>query len=584
MSQANVLVVSPYKEMIPLLRQVGEQYPEMNIIYKTGNLEQGVEIARKYSGKGIDFIISRGGTARQIAEAVSIPVVHIQTSIYDMIRVVQIARTLPGQFAIVGYASTTVNARALMMILPQKVEVVCIASSQEAEAAILHLRDKGICRIVGDTIAVRTAQRLNMEALIIASGRESIEESFRHVSQFCAQFDHLVDRCHMLENAVRRAPAVSMVLDREGNVLLDGQSGERAVPEKLLAYLRSTRNTPEKISQLRQIDGNTWRVDAWPLPGQENSATLFQVAAVREHPAVASILKKYPLSESVVNPVEPVDNLGRMETVFHQAARLSASNLPVALIAPQGSPFLPLLRTLFQRTNGQQTMLCFDFAQCNSCAFEKLLEDDSSYLYGNGQCIAFYSPEALEDTQLKRLADYAEHTLLHRRNRVVYVLHTRTPSEDLRHYLRRAGCVELNVPALNERIEDIPVLVGVYINMLNVQLGCNVTSVEPEGMRLIMRAAWPDNNQQLIHILRQLMLSAQDHVISAQAIEDALAVTEGTRKSTCATELVHMGTLEEIDRYVVNTLLHEGRMNRSELAAHLGVSRSKLWRMLNSEK
>lgn len=81
----NLLLIAPYENLLETAYLVKN---DLNIEFKIeyGNLKDGLEIAKKYKEKGIDAIISRGGTYQLIKENVDIPVVEIKVSPYDILR------------------------------------------------------------------------------------------------------------------------------------------------------------------------------------------------------------------------------------------------------------------------------------------------------------------------------------------------------------------------------------------------------------------------------------------------------------------------------------------------------------------
>jgi DNA-binding NtrC family response regulator len=77
----------------------------------------------------------------------------------------------------------------------------------------------------------------------------------------------------------------------------------------------------------------------------------------------------------------------------------------------------------------------------------------------------------------------------------------------------RLNVVDLHLPPLRERIEDIPELVGFFVRNLNGQLGVNIMDVTPKAMQALMNYRWPGNIRQLSHVIEQSMLYCDDPVI-----------------------------------------------------------------------
>ena len=70
----------------------------------------------------------------------------------------------------------------------------------------------------------------------------------------------------------------------------------------------------------------------------------------------------------------------------------------------------------------------------------------------------------------------------------------------------RLHVVEINMPPLRERIEDIPELVGFFIQKKNLQMGMNVREITPNALGLLKGYSWPGNIRELSNTIERAML------------------------------------------------------------------------------
>jgi DNA-binding NtrC family response regulator len=70
----------------------------------------------------------------------------------------------------------------------------------------------------------------------------------------------------------------------------------------------------------------------------------------------------------------------------------------------------------------------------------------------------------------------------------------------------RLKVVDLHIPPLRERKEDIPDLIGLFIRQNNARLGMNITDVTPKAMEILMQHDWPGNIRELRNIIERAML------------------------------------------------------------------------------
>jgi DNA-binding NtrC family response regulator len=74
----------------------------------------------------------------------------------------------------------------------------------------------------------------------------------------------------------------------------------------------------------------------------------------------------------------------------------------------------------------------------------------------------------------------------------------------------RLKVVDLALPPLRERKEDIPELVGLFIRQNNAKLGVNIIDITPRAMQALMAHNWPGNIRELQHVIESAMLFCDD--------------------------------------------------------------------------
>ena len=77
----------------------------------------------------------------------------------------------------------------------------------------------------------------------------------------------------------------------------------------------------------------------------------------------------------------------------------------------------------------------------------------------------------------------------------------------------RLKVVDLHVPSLRERKEDIPELVGFFIRQKNSKMGVNILDITPKAMEKLMAYNWPGNIRELSNAVESAMLFCDTGVI-----------------------------------------------------------------------
>jgi DNA-binding NtrC family response regulator len=141
--------------------------------------------------------------------------------------------------------------------------------------------------------------------------------------------------------------------------------------------------------------------------------------------------------------------------------------------------------------------------------------------------------------------------------------------EDL---LFRLNTVEIHLPPLRERRDDIPHLALHFLRTHAVRYGKTLSGIQPEAMRLLMGYAWPGNVRELGHAIERATLLAEGDVI--RVVDLALGAT-----ASAPTKLEEL-SLEEVEKVLVTKALARFDGNVTLAAQALGLSRSAMYRRL----
>ena len=140
-------------------------------------------------------------------------------------------------------------------------------------------------------------------------------------------------------------------------------------------------------------------------------------------------------------------------------------------------------------------------------------------------------------------------------------------------YLQLSGFT-INVPSLAQRKEDIPAFVNMMIPQYNTALAKSTVGMEPDAMELMVEFEWPLNLVQLEKVLRQMIAASSGFYITAAEV--AAVLQNEMRKVSALPPAVDLsGTLEDIERRVIEQVLREENMNQSAAAKRLGNRRQR---------
>ena len=139
--------------------------------------------------------------------------------------------------------------------------------------------------------------------------------------------------------------------------------------------------------------------------------------------------------------------------------------------------------------------------------------------------------------------------------------------------LYRINTVEIHVPPLRERREDIPVLAEQFLRHFGGRYGKRLEGFEADAMRALLDYAWPGNVRELSHTVERAVLLAGGDRVAAGDLNLRSAAARG------GDGLEDM-PLEEVERHLIRKALDRHDGNVSHAAEALGISRSALYRRL----
>ncbi|HEX5030455.1 MAG TPA: sigma-54 dependent transcriptional regulator [Candidatus Eisenbacteria bacterium] len=142
--------------------------------------------------------------------------------------------------------------------------------------------------------------------------------------------------------------------------------------------------------------------------------------------------------------------------------------------------------------------------------------------------------------------------------------------EDL---LYRLNTVEIHLPPLRERPEDIPRLATSFLARAAARYGKRIGGFTPEALAIMAAHPWPGNVRELEHSVERAVLLASDdtRIGPADLLLRPAAESSGRLEDM---------TLDEVERYLIRRALDRYEGNVSRAADALGLSRSALYRRL----
>ncbi|MCF8396479.1 MAG: sigma-54 dependent transcriptional regulator, partial [Melioribacteraceae bacterium] len=140
--------------------------------------------------------------------------------------------------------------------------------------------------------------------------------------------------------------------------------------------------------------------------------------------------------------------------------------------------------------------------------------------------------------------------------------------------LYRINTVEINLPPLRERREDIPLLVEHFLNVYKKKYEKNSLSINGETIKKLTNYNWPGNVRELQHAIERAVIMCDGEQLLP---DDFLLSTKSRKDETVSLENYN---LDEIEKKVIQKILNKYSGNITKAARELGLTRTSLYRRM----
>ncbi|WP_339306436.1 PrpR N-terminal domain-containing protein [Paenibacillus sp. FSL L8-0435] len=545
--------------MIPIIQECIPRFPQLAIQTDVGDLANGVELATQAEKNGAEIIISRGGTAQLIKKAVTIPVIDVQLSGYDMIRSLTLASQFNGQTAIVGFSNITSGAQSIIDLMDLPLKVYTIHSSEDVARLLLELKASGYRQIVGDVITVNTAKTYGLEGLLIQSGQESIlraMEDAQLVYRYLSK-NHAISI--ILNDLVTREHPNLLILNERNEVVFENLTDFEKNPlTDNHIYLTNTSLEfhQSQIQNVFMVDDYQLTVNAYETTLDNKNYKVYMLE--KGQPYAFAQFGITTFTDASMEPI--VADSPAMQAVLQNIRALYENHEPIYLQGEADSGKSFLVKHIHQMYSGGGLLLQMDLTQVPPGHLHKIPLAKVRNVEINQMETRMEDPELLAFIQ----------SCL--QNQIgVFILGEQilNPQWSLD--------LELNtimMPNLADRPEDLAPLMQHFLTDYYQKYGTTAVRIKEDALQLIRDQITNMNVNQLKHLIKQAALNEQDYVITTATLSRLLD------QQPSSSPMKLNGTLKEIEKEVIQFVLQEENNNQSKAAERLGINRATLWRKL----
>lgn len=159
----------------------------------------------------------------------------------------------------------------------------------------------------------------------------------------------------------------------------------------------------------------------------------------------------------------------------------------------------------------------------------------------------------------------------------------------------RLNVINLYLPSLRERVEDLPLLVNSFMKKFNMEFGLEVTGIHPEVMKVFADYTWPGNIRELENVMERIFNIIDDSLITVNHLPLYLVNNGNNDSNTQQVPQLNMQNIvnnkaidntlfnivEKTEKEAIMQALKLSGGNKASAANILGISRQGLYKKLD---
>ncbi|QHE51651.1 PrpR N-terminal domain-containing protein [Pontibacillus sp. HMF3514] len=586
------LVITPYEGLVEIVKEVAEEVDDFDIYIKQGNLEEGLAYAREAEEEGFDLIISRGGTSSLIEQHVKIPVVDIQEFGYDILRIMTMVKGFTGKAGIVGFPNITRGASTICNLLDIQVRTMTINHDLEVESKLQELKKDGFEVVIGDVITTEAAKRIGLNGILITSGKEAVLEALEDARRTHRLFSRLNNDLSFYKNILEKDERSIAVLNHDGEWLFQNQTWRsdfiHVDPKEIKEVESMIHQAKQENGEIKKsvlIEDDLWRFSAVTM----KETIIFTAERLFNHRLTNSSFENLPFIEMVQEvPFIPISGHSEStQRVLKQIDQCKDIDEPVWIKSEEGNGKELIAQSIYlTRQEFENPFIVIHCHLISDDQLNQLIEEDFFQKVETSVYLRKVDALSLEAQRtLLSLVKQLQHTatgpkwILSSSPNIERLVDERKFDRDLYYQLAR---YVIEHPPLRERKEDIKNLIQLFISENHSRFGKQVVGVREDALELLIDYDWLGNVDELKQIIEQLVQESESYYIDLNHIQSILNRKRINGEDTVANDngIKIEGTLEDIERKIIQKVLEEEDMNQSKAAERLGINRTTLWRKL----
>lgn len=626
-----IAFIAPYTDILKTGQEVIKDLGFSHKVHSyLGGLEKGLEIARRLENKGIDAIVTRGGTAEVIAKSgIQVPVVEIPITFQDLAEALLTAKTMIGRdnprIAIMAFKNMIHSIEVFAKVMDIQLMIYPLNLGEEIPYGVARALQDEPDVLIGGLNTTKLAMEQGVPTILLASGKESFRTAFMQAEKVSYARQLEKERMQKFRVLVDYSIQGIISIDSEKRIDVFNHAAERLLGHSALEVMGT--NVESVCSSLpvenslkyghvlhsELIKANHRKLMANIVPINIDEVitgamiTIEDVGQIMEKEAA---IRKEIYSKGLSAQYRLKDILGsspQIREVKRIAGEYAGIDATVLITGQSGTGKELFAQSIHNGSRRQQGP--FVAVNCGAIPSNLLESELFGYVEGAftgaskkgkaglfelahtgtifldeiGEMDKVGQTSLLRVIQERRVMRLGDDKYLAIDVRIIAATNKNLEKlvkegkfrEDLYY---RINVLPLDIPVLKERRGDAVCIAEHFLTIYNGKYDRSI-SLSEEAKEAICTYGWSGNIRQLRNVIERLVVISRQKEVSAELMNNILGISVGNTYLQIQTEDHDCSEKAKILR-----LLGEERYNQKEVARRLGINRSTLYRKMKSLK
>ncbi|MCL6638502.1 MAG: sigma 54-interacting transcriptional regulator [Firmicutes bacterium] len=635
MSNSQIGVISPYPEFTEIVNQLAQDL-RLDVQIREGTMDKAAAIVNEWEINGrVEIVVARGATANYLREKVKIPVVTLDITSYDIAEAIYRAKAAGDEIFLIDYEHQpmVIDYQRIADILGIDFQALVYRSEEDLDGILHELAVRNTGVIVGTGVqVVQKAVKLGLKPVLVYSSREFIADALRKAWYISSVRKKDLRLCSSFQAILNNAHDGIMAVEK-GEVTIFNPVAEKVTGLKIADVLGKPISEMCRLNAAcRALYGNGKPVNnrllhlgdlpmivnrVTVLLGQNNYGTTVTFQAADKIRRLDAKIRQELHNLGLVAKFRFSDIIGHsamiLETI-REARKYARSEASILITGESGTG-----KELFaQSIHNESSRKEGPFVAINCAALpENLLESElfgyeegaftgarkggkqglftlahggTIFLDEIGELSPGLQARLLRVLQEKEVMPVGGQRVLPVDVRVISATNqnlTKWVNEGnfRKDLFYRLNVLNLQVPPLRDRLEDVPVLFKHFLVRLGGPEIMESLDIGDNVLEALKKYLWPGNVRELEGFAERYIALGEEDINNHATFFGLLTKLQrtagvGSLRNNNTQFVIELGNMTDMEKQILSQASRLIRGNRNEMARVLGISRTTLWKKL----